>query len=158
MSQDKPCEDCKDCTCRDTIEVPRAFLEMILVGALHESCGCDEDDPAPTWGPSEWAGVAKGLTLALSEAEIVTGVNNETGEEEDFAVIATFELNGNRYAVLASADDTEGGDADILRIEIDPQDGGEQFVSIADDDEWQAALDEFGRLAQEQSSADTPKH
>ena len=72
---------------------------------------------------------------------------DENGEEKEFEVLATFELEDNEYAVLFPiAEDEE--EAYILRMEHD-EDGELVLVNIEDTDEFEDVVAAYEAIADE---------
>ncbi|MBQ8495873.1 MAG: DUF1292 domain-containing protein [Clostridia bacterium] len=69
----------------------------------------------------------------MFETEIVTLVDDETGKEVEFEVIATLEFQGNVYYALLPLEDNEKEEYVILKLEKD--ENGEDVLSTIDDDE-----------------------
>lgn len=75
---------------------------------------------------------------------------DEDGEETEFELIDSFELNGNEYVVLLPAigyeevydEDEDEEEVVILRVERNENDE-ESFVNIEDDDELDSVFEEF---------------
>ena len=72
-------------------------------------------------------------------------LTDEEGNESEFRLLSTCDMNGNTYRALAPLD-KDGNDIGdeyvILRCEKD-EDGEECLVSIEDDDEFDAIADLF---------------
>jgi uncharacterized protein YrzB (UPF0473 family) len=83
------------------------------------------------------------------ERDDVVVLVDENGEETEFEHLDSFELNGNEYVVLIplfgeefeEAEEDEEGVV-ILRVENDA-DGEDSFVSIDNEEELEAAFEEF---------------
>jgi uncharacterized protein YrzB (UPF0473 family) len=69
----------------------------------------------------------------MFETEIVTLIDDETGKEIEFEVIATLEIKGQIYYALLPIDDNENEEYVILKLEKD--ENGEDVLSTIDDDE-----------------------
>ena len=72
--------------------------------------------------------------------EIFT-LTDENGEESDFALIGSTEVDGVRYVALVPVDDNESGEYVILKFAT--EDGEEVLVTIDDDDEFDRIADIF---------------
>lgn len=70
-------------------------------------------------------------------------LEDEQGNQVEFATIDVFELNGNTYfALLEIMDEEESDEVLIMKVEgIDTEDP--ELVMVEDEDELQAAFDEF---------------
>ena len=72
--------------------------------------------------------------------DIYTLTDDESGEEKDYEIIGTAEIDGSLYIALVLADeDTE--EYTILKEEMD--EGERIFVTIDDDDEWEKVSSYF---------------
>lgn len=78
--------------------------------------------------------------------ETITLVD-ELGENHEFIIIATFDLDDDKYAVLLPADDLEG-QSYILRVERN-DDGEILLIGIEDDKELQDAIDAYEEIQSE---------
>lgn len=78
-------------------------------------------------------------TKVVEEIEIVT-LTDEDGVETEFELIGRLEHNGKEYIALMAQDNDE--EYLILRSEKDDS-GEEMFVTIEDDDEFDAVADAF---------------
>jgi uncharacterized protein YrzB (UPF0473 family) len=88
----------------------------------------------------------------LSETEVVfVTLTDDEGNEEEFQLIQTVELDGHKYGVLVSAeadvDETKNGAAeddededDILILRMAEEEGEEYFEEIEDDAEFQKVV------------------
>lgn len=79
------------------------------------------------------------------ERDDIVVLLDENGEEVEFELLDTVELNGNEYVVLLPIEESEDeNDIDevvILRIEHGEEE--DSFVSVDDDDELEAVFEEF---------------
>lgn len=75
------------------------------------------------------------------ESNIVT-LTDEEGNESEFEIIGSHEMDGALYLALIPADGEEGDEYVILRVETD-ENGEEILVSIDDDDEFDKIADIF---------------
>jgi len=73
--------------------------------------------------------------------EIFTLTDDE-GNENQFELIGTREIDGNTYLALIPIDDGNDDEYVILKMEID-EEGEEILVTIDDDDEFNRAADFF---------------
>ena len=72
--------------------------------------------------------------------DIYTLTDDESGEEKDYEVIGTAEIDGCLYVAIVSADE-DAEEYTILKEELD---GDERiFVTIDDDDEWEKVSSYF---------------
>ncbi|QSZ26546.1 DUF1292 domain-containing protein [Aceticella autotrophica] len=78
--------------------------------------------------------------------EIIQLVDDE-GNEVNFELIASFELDDNKYAVVAPIDDNSD-DAYILKVEQD-ENGEDLFVGIEDEDEFNDVVEAYNELMEE---------
>lgn len=79
----------------------------------------------------------------LFEPEVFT-LTDEEGNENDFELIASHELDGKIYVALVPVENNENGEYVILRAEADPENGDEEIlVTIDDDDEFDKIADIF---------------
>ncbi len=78
-------------------------------------------------------------TKVVEEVEIVT-LTDEEGKETEFELIGRLTLEGKEYIALMAEDNDE--EYLILRSEKD-ENGEEVFVTIEDDDEFDAVADAF---------------
>jgi uncharacterized protein YrzB (UPF0473 family) len=82
---------------------------------------------------------------------------DEDGNETEFEVVATLELDENEYAILLPRDDERDPDAEeveeayILRIEQD-DDGEDVLVGIEDEEELNAVIEAYEELVKEESN------
>ena len=73
----------------------------------------------------------------IFDTEIIT-LTDEEGNEIEFEVIASLEIDGNIYYALMPVADNENGDCVILKLEKD--ENGEDILS---DDEYEKVADAF---------------
>ena len=74
-------------------------------------------------------------------------LTDENGNESEYELIGTCEMNGNKYFALIPADTAE--DAEYLEYVILKnvmEDGEEMLVSVDDDDEYDDVADYFDDL------------
>lgn len=83
--------------------------------------------------------------MIMEENNILT-FYDENEEAIELEIIDSFELDGKKYAALATPEDIENENEEsevfIMRLESEA-DGEDVFVSIDDDDELDAAFDMF---------------
>jgi len=72
---------------------------------------------------------------------------DDEGKEQEFEVLATFEVEDDEYAVLMPVD-TEDGEAFILRMDYD-EDGNLTLVNIEDKDEFDDVVAAYEALVDE---------
>ncbi|MGI6083555.1 MAG: DUF1292 domain-containing protein [Limnochordia bacterium] len=80
----------------------------------------------------------------LHEGEELITLVDEEGQEHDFALDCTLEVDGQLYAVLIPFDDTDEEDDEPIEayiFRVEEEDGEEQLVMLDDDEE-------FARVAQ----------
>ena len=83
----------------------------------------------------------KNANFETEEPWIIT-LTDEEGNEIEFEVIASLEIDGNIYYALMPVADNENGDCVILKLEKD--ENGEDILStIDDDDEYEKVADAF---------------
>lgn len=83
---------------------------------------------------------------------------DENGDEAEFELLDSIEMNGNEYVVLLPyvEDEDEENDEDevvILKVEHG-SDGEDAFVNIEDDDELNAVFEEFKARVEEEYDMD----
>ena len=78
------------------------------------------------------------------EVQVYTLVDEETGEEFDFELVADAKIDDKRYFALVPADDENATEYVILQVTED----GDDFLlsSIEDDDEFDKVEDYFNDL------------
>ena len=82
------------------------------------------------------------------EEEVIVLLNEETGEEVEFSLLAMLEVDGNTYAYLDPVEEVAGfeeGDLLVNRVEFD-EEGEEKFLPIDDDDEIDRAFEAFDEM------------
>ena len=84
------------------------------------------------------------------EDEVIT-LTDEDGADHDFVVVDVIEVNAHEYAILLpyEAADEEEAEAVILRLEKS-DDGDDQLVEIDDESEWQAVVDAYEAVLDEE--------
>ncbi len=93
----------------------------------------------------------------MSEEMDVILLYDEDGNESEFEVVATLELDENEYAILLPKDETRDPEAEeveeayILRIEQD-ENGEDVLVGIEDEEELNAVIDAYEELIKEESN------
>lgn len=72
-------------------------------------------------------------------------LTDEEGNESEFEMLASLEIDGKTYVALSPIEDEEAEEAEyvILRVDIE-EDGAEVLVTIDDDEEFDRVADEFG--------------
>ena len=88
---------------------------------------------------------------SFDEEEIVI-LHDEDGNEHEFLVADTFEVNQRIYVVLVAADG-ESDEGFIFRVEEKTEDGEvfTDFIAIEDDAEWAEVEKEYNSLLLEDS-------
>lgn len=79
------------------------------------------------------------------DEEVIVLVNEETGEEAEFSLLAMLEVGEKTYAYLEPVEALEGfeeGDLLINEVQWD-DDGNESFLLVEDDEEIEAAFAAF---------------
>ena len=77
----------------------------------------------------------------IFDTEIIT-LTDEEGNEIDFELISSLEIDGNIYYALMPVADNDNGDCVLLKLEKD--ENGEDILStIDDDDEYEKVADAF---------------
>lgn len=76
---------------------------------------------------------------------------DENGDEIEFDVLDFVEVNGREYVIVAMPDNDE--EAFILRVETDEQ-GNETYVTIEDDQEWEAVAEAYEEMLAEEEEWD----
>ena len=69
-------------------------------------------------------------------------LTDEDGNEEEFEIIDTLEIDGIKYYALLPLANNENGECVILKLEMD-ENGEEMLVTIDDDDEFERVSDIF---------------
>ena len=84
------------------------------------------------------------------EDEVIT-LTDENGEDHDFVVVDVIEVNAHEYAILLPYETAEEEEAEavILRLER-AADGEDQLVEIDDESEWQAVVDAYEAVLDEE--------
>lgn len=88
----------------------------------------------------------------LEEEEVIVLLNEQTGEEVEFSLLAMLEVDGKTYAYLEpveAIEDFEEGDLLINRVEF-TEDGEEKYLPVEDDDELDSAFEAFDAMYVEQ--------
>ncbi|MGB9679481.1 MAG: DUF1292 domain-containing protein [Thermoanaerobacteraceae bacterium] len=80
------------------------------------------------------------------DPEIIQLVD-ENGQEVDFELVASFELDETRYAVVVPVEG-EGEDAYILKVDQD-ENGEDIFVGIEDEEEFNDVVEAYNELMEE---------
>lgn len=82
---------------------------------------------------------------------------DEDGNENEFEVVATLEVEENEYAILLPRDDSRDPDAEevdeayVLRIEQD-DDGEDVLIGIDDEEELNMVIEAYEELVREESN------
>ncbi len=93
----------------------------------------------------------------MSEEMDMIVLYDEDGNETEFEVVATLEVDENEYAILLPRDDSRDPEAEIvdeayvLRIEQD-ESGEDILVGIEDEEELNAVIDAYEELVKEESN------
>lgn len=75
--------------------------------------------------------------------EEVFTLTDEEGNEKQFELLGSQELDGNTYLALAPIEDNENEEYVILKVELEEESGEEILVTIDDDDEFDRVADFF---------------
>lgn len=70
-------------------------------------------------------------------------LTDEEGSEEDFALLASAEIEDKIYLALIPAKDMEKADAEFVILRQDKEDGEDVLVTIDDDDEYEKVAEIF---------------
>ena len=82
------------------------------------------------------------------EEEVIVLMDENTGAEVEFTLLAMLEVDGKTYAYLEPIEEVEGfeeGDLLINRVEFD-ENGEELYYPIDDDDEIDRAFEAFDEI------------
>jgi uncharacterized protein YrzB (UPF0473 family) len=82
------------------------------------------------------------------EDDVITLVDEE-GEEKDFTVIDTLEVEGSQYAVLLPLEEEDEDEVVILKYGRDEH-GNEILMDIEDDEEWERVADAWQEMVEEE--------
>lgn len=93
------------------------------------------------------------MVMEVENDDIVT-LYDEEGNEVRFEHLDTFELNENVYVVLLEVLDDGAESDEVVILRLDKSSGEETLVIIEDDEELQAAFDEFTFRVEEQFDFD----
>ena len=90
----------------------------------------------------------------LEQDEIII-LEDEDGNEHEFVIAETFEVDSRMYAVLVSADGSSE-EGFIFRVEEKEEDGEPfvDFVAIEDDEEWTAVEKVYNELLEDDEDAE----
>ena len=78
----------------------------------------------------------------IFDAQDLITLTDEEGNEEQFEVIASLEIDGIMYYALMPIANNENGDCVLLKLEMD-ENGEEILSTIDDDDEYERVADAF---------------
>ena len=87
------------------------------------------------------------------EEEIFT-LTDEDGQEAEFSLLASHEIDGVTYLALEPLADNENGEYVILRVDYDEENDEETLVTIDDDDEFDTVADIFDDMLFEDGAED----
>ncbi|MFZ5351127.1 MAG: DUF1292 domain-containing protein [Bacillota bacterium] len=93
----------------------------------------------------------------MSEEMDVILLYDEDGNESEFEVVATLEVDENEYAILLPKDEDRDPDVEeveeayILRIEQD-ENGEDVLVGIEDEEELNMVIEAYEELVKEESN------
>ena len=81
----------------------------------------------------------------LFNEEIFT-LSDEEGNEKQYELIGSQEIDGNTYLALVPIEDNENEEYVILKVADDEESGEEILVTIDDDDEFDRVADFFNDM------------
>ncbi len=84
----------------------------------------------------------------IEEEEVIVLLDESTGKEVEFSLLAMLEVDGKTYAYLEPIEEVDGfeeGDLLINRVEFD-ENGEELYYPIDDDAEIDKAFDAFDEM------------
>ena len=81
----------------------------------------------------------------MEEIEVYT-LTDEDGNEKQFELIGSQEIDGNTYLALVPIEDNENEEYVILKVADDEESGEEILVTIDDDDEFDRVADFFNDM------------
>ena len=86
----------------------------------------------------------------MEEKENIITLIDEEGQQEDFEVIMTFELNDNKYVILTAADSDDDSNAYAFKIVYEGV-GKDKYslVFIEDDEEYKNVATAYNALIEE---------
>ena len=83
---------------------------------------------------------------------------DEEGQEHEFAFIDVLEVDGERYAVLAPAEELENDtdeETEAVILKIGQDENGEDILSdIEDDEEWEKVVAQWQELVESEEDDD----
>ena len=82
-------------------------------------------------------------TMAQLFGDEIFTLTDEEGNEIEFELIGSHEIDGVMYLALIPLADNEDGEYVILKIQPDEQTGEEMLVTIDDDNEFDRIADVF---------------
>jgi len=80
--------------------------------------------------------------------EEVVILTDEEGNEREFIIVETMQVENNHYAVLVAADG-EDEDGFIMRIEED-ENGEEYLIDIEEEGEWKKVVEAYEKFVGEE--------
>ena len=92
------------------------------------------------------------------EIEIYT-LQDENGEEHEFELIATCEMNGNEYYAMIPADENDKEDeyCEYVVLKAITENGEKTLVTLDDDEEFDTVADYFDDLLADEVDYDAGK-
>lgn len=97
------------------------------------------------------------VNFRMSDEMDIILLYDEDGNETEFEVVATLEVDENEYAILLPRDDTRDPDAEevdeayVLRIEQD-ENGEDILIGIDDEEELNTVIEAYEELVKEESN------
>jgi uncharacterized protein YrzB (UPF0473 family) len=90
------------------------------------------------------------MTQANAEDREVLVISDDHGNETEYEVVATFEIEGKAYVVVAPFDDEESDEGFVFRFE---EEGDELILyTIEDEEEFRLVEETFNQIVEEYSS------
>ena len=81
----------------------------------------------------------------LFNEEVFT-LTDEDGNEKQFELLGSQEIDGDTYLALVPIEDNENEEYVVLKVAIDEESGEEILVTIDDDDEFEKVEEYFNDL------------
>ena len=78
----------------------------------------------------------------IFDSEIYT-LTDEEGNENQFELLGTIEVDGKSYVGLVPAGEEDADDGEYILLKVVVEDGEEMLVTIDDDDEFDKVADAF---------------
>ena len=91
----------------------------------------------------------------MEEQNTIVTLNDETGREVEFDLVATFDYEKKRYAALIPLDEVENVDEDeVVILEVVKDGTGERYVPIQNDVLLDEVFNEFLEILDEMADGD----